>query len=305
MTPTAQPVAGPVRGGRGGRVRRRRGARVQRAGGHVPGRLPLQRARGGAVAGGVALAGRGRVAGPGGSLRAVRRCLPLAAAWAGGPGLGFRCGRAGSALRRPLCASLWPSVGGGWLVAVGSRVSGVDLRAPPRTPAIAAEISLALVALGAVGDLLATTTVGNLMQGGEVNHTPVDLPALHQMAFGCRRKEITHLWVTRGVRRLRRLVPAVCRHRHGRSRRHRQRHRRAPSPPWVAPSAWRRGGVAAWFVVSFESGAVGRVSPVRWPSWMMPPEDRSHRALASTARRNTHFPRPSPEPRPWMLGVRC
>ena len=74
-------------------------------------------------------------------------------------------------------------------------VCGVDPGALPQTPAIAAEISLALVALGVVGDLLATTTVGNLMQGGERNHTPVALPTLHQMALGCRRKEITHLWV--------------------------------------------------------------------------------------------------------------
>ena len=34
---------GPVRGGRGGRFRRRRGARVPLPGGHLPGRLPVQR----------------------------------------------------------------------------------------------------------------------------------------------------------------------------------------------------------------------------------------------------------------------
>ena len=51
LTPDGAPLRGPVRRRRGGRLRRRRHARLPRAGGHVPGRLPVLGPRGRAGAG--------------------------------------------------------------------------------------------------------------------------------------------------------------------------------------------------------------------------------------------------------------
>ncbi len=62
---------------------------------------------------------------------------------------------------------------------VGCCLSGEDLGALPQTPAIAAEISLAMVAVGGLGDLVATAAVANRKVRGTATTPRLRLPSPH------------------------------------------------------------------------------------------------------------------------------